>query len=104
MVKNFSTDHSLISNWVSELRNVDVQMDRMRFRKNLERINSVGLISELINYSYEDDIKKKSNYDRIMSCIGFLIAKREKYNQFKKEMTQSQTSIGSLLSSMFKHN
>lgn len=41
MVKNFSTDHSLISNWVSELRNVDVQQDRMRFRKNLERIAEV---------------------------------------------------------------
>lgn len=41
MVKNFSTEHSLISNWVSELRNVDVQNDRMRFRKNLERIAEV---------------------------------------------------------------
>ncbi|MBL7710290.1 MAG: uracil phosphoribosyltransferase [Chitinophagaceae bacterium] len=38
MVINLSEKHSLISNWVSELRNVDVQTDRMRFRRNLERI------------------------------------------------------------------
>lgn len=38
MVINLSEKHSLISSWVSELRNVEVQSDRMRFRRNLERI------------------------------------------------------------------
>lgn len=38
MINNLSDQHSLISNWVSELRNVEVQNDRMRFRRNLERI------------------------------------------------------------------
>ncbi|MEP6712370.1 MAG: uracil phosphoribosyltransferase [Ferruginibacter sp.] len=41
MVHNLSKQHSLISNWVSELRSVDVQQDRMRFRRNLERIAEV---------------------------------------------------------------
>lgn len=41
MVVNLSKEHSLVSNWVSELRNVDVQQDRMRFRRNLERIAEV---------------------------------------------------------------
>lgn len=41
MVHNFSKQHSLVSNWVSELRNVEVQNDRMRFRRNLERIAEV---------------------------------------------------------------
>jgi uracil phosphoribosyltransferase len=41
MVHNLSIDHSLVSNWVGELRNVDVQKDRMRFRRNLERIAEV---------------------------------------------------------------
>ena len=41
MVKNLSESHSLISNWVCELRDVDVQQDRMRFRRNLERIAEV---------------------------------------------------------------
>jgi uracil phosphoribosyltransferase len=38
MIVNLSQQHSLISNWVSELRDVTVQNDRMRFRRNLERI------------------------------------------------------------------
>lgn len=41
MVINLSEEHSLVSNWISELRNVDVQQDRMRFRRNLERIAEV---------------------------------------------------------------
>lgn len=42
MIVNLSQQHSLISNWVSELRNVNVQTDRMRFRRNLERIGEVA--------------------------------------------------------------
>ncbi len=38
MVNNLSEKHSLISNWISELRDLEVQSDRMRFRRNLERI------------------------------------------------------------------
>jgi uracil phosphoribosyltransferase len=41
MVKNLSLDHSLLTNWVSELRDVEIQNDRLRFRKNLERIAEV---------------------------------------------------------------
>lgn len=42
MVVNLSEQHSLISNWVSELRDVEVQTDRMRFRRNLERIGEAA--------------------------------------------------------------
>lgn len=38
MVINLNQHYSLISNWVSELRDVEIQSDRMRFRRNLERI------------------------------------------------------------------
>ena len=41
MVINLSQQHSLVSNWVAELRDVNVQNDRMRFRRNLERIAEV---------------------------------------------------------------
>ncbi|HOZ84660.1 MAG TPA: uracil phosphoribosyltransferase [Niabella sp.] len=41
MIINLSDNHSLLSNWVSELRDVDIQNDRMRFRRNLERIGEV---------------------------------------------------------------
>ncbi len=42
MVINLSEQHSLVSNWVSELRDTEVQNDRMRFRRNLERIAEVA--------------------------------------------------------------
>lgn len=42
MVVNLSDQHSLLSNWVSELRDVEVQKDSMRFRRNLERIGEVA--------------------------------------------------------------
>ncbi|GAB3413479.1 uracil phosphoribosyltransferase [Niabella aquatica] len=41
MIRNLSKSHSLLSNWISELRDIDVQNDRMRFRRNLERIGEV---------------------------------------------------------------
>lgn len=41
MVINLSAAHSLLSNWVAELRHTDIQSDRMRFRRNLERIGEV---------------------------------------------------------------
>ena len=42
MVINLSDQHSLVSNWLSELRDIEVQEDRMRFRKNLEKIGEVS--------------------------------------------------------------
>jgi uracil phosphoribosyltransferase len=41
MVINLSEKHSLLGNWISELRDMDIQMDRMRFRRNLERIGEI---------------------------------------------------------------
>ena len=41
MLVNLSANHSLLTNWVAELRDVNVQTDRMRFRRNLERIGEV---------------------------------------------------------------
>jgi uracil phosphoribosyltransferase len=41
MVINLSDQHSLVSNWICELRDVEVQNDRQRFRLNLERIAEV---------------------------------------------------------------
>lgn len=41
MVHHLSEKHSLISNWIAELRDVEIQKDRMRFRRNIERIGEV---------------------------------------------------------------
>lgn len=42
MLVNLCKDHSLVSNWISEIRDVSIQEDRMRFRRNLERIGEVA--------------------------------------------------------------
>ena len=42
MIKNLSEHHSLVSNWISELRDTSIQGDRMRFRRNIERIGEVA--------------------------------------------------------------
>ena len=41
MVYNLSKDHSIINQFVAELRDVDVQKDRMRFRRNLIRLGEI---------------------------------------------------------------
>ncbi|MEO5682234.1 MAG: uracil phosphoribosyltransferase [Chitinophagaceae bacterium] len=42
MVVNLSQQYSLLSDWVGEIRDTEVQGDRMRFRRNLERIGEVA--------------------------------------------------------------
>jgi len=42
MVINLSEENCLVSTWVAELRDVTVQGDRMRFRRNLQRIGEVA--------------------------------------------------------------
>lgn len=56
MINNLSEHHSLVSNWISELRDVSVQVDRMRFRKNIERIGEVAAyeISKLLPFEVKD--------------------------------------------------
>ncbi|MFP5040629.1 uracil phosphoribosyltransferase [Parasediminibacterium sp. JCM 36343] len=58
MIINLSEGHSLVSNWVSELRDVNVQAYRLRFRRNLERIGEVAAyeISKLLQF-VETDIQ-----------------------------------------------
>jgi uracil phosphoribosyltransferase len=50
MIINLSRDHSLVSNWIAELRDMEQQNDRMRFRRNLERIGEIAAyeISKLL--------------------------------------------------------
>ncbi len=41
MVHNLSLNNSIINQFVSEIRDVQIQKDRMRFRKNLERLGEI---------------------------------------------------------------
>ena len=42
MVHHLAKTNSLVNTWVNELRNINVQQDRMRFRRNMERIGEVA--------------------------------------------------------------
>ncbi|WP_212000144.1 uracil phosphoribosyltransferase [Chitinophaga sp. HK235] len=52
MIINLSETNSLVGEWLSEIRNADVQQDRMRFRRNMERLGEVAAyeISKTLEY------------------------------------------------------
>ena len=52
MVINLCEKHSLLSNWIGEIRDVELQNDRFRFRRNLERIGEVAAyeISKVLSF------------------------------------------------------
>ena len=67
MVINLSERHSLVSNWVTELRDVELQKDRMRFRKNLERIGEV--------IAYEISKRMQFEEKEIETPLGMAVSK-----------------------------
>ncbi len=42
MVTEFIQHHSLVNSWINELRNVNTQADRLKFRRNMERIGEIA--------------------------------------------------------------
>jgi len=52
MVRDFSQSNSIINQFVAEIRNVEIQTDRLRFRRNLERIGEMMAyeISKILDY------------------------------------------------------
>ncbi len=67
MVKviELSSSNTIINNFLAEMRNVEVQNDRMRFRKNLERIG------ELVAY----EISKTLDYETV--CVTTPLGEKE---------------------------
>lgn len=67
MVFNLSEQNSLLNNWMVELRDVQVQADRMRFRRNLERMG------EIIAY----EISKQLTYveKEVQTPLGVTVSK-----------------------------
>lgn len=54
MVRILSAENSIINHFISELRNTDVQHDRMRFRRNLERIGEIAAVQISKTMEYEN--------------------------------------------------
>jgi uracil phosphoribosyltransferase len=56
MVYNISETHSLVCQWMAEIRSVHIQSDRMRFRRNMERLGEVMAyeISKTLPYNTQE--------------------------------------------------
>lgn len=54
MVINLSHQCSLVCDWISEIRDVQIQTDRMRFRRNLERIGEIAAYEISRHLVYEE--------------------------------------------------
>lgn len=53
-IHNFSNDLSILNNFISEIRDANIQKDMMRFRRNIERIG------EILSY----ELSKTLDYDK----------------------------------------
>lgn len=53
MVQILSAQHSILNQFIAEIRDLEIQKDRMRFRRNLERIGEVAAIeiSKTLTYT-----------------------------------------------------
>ena len=67
MVINLSQHYSVLCDWIAEIRDISVQTDRMRFRRNLERIGEIA--------GYE--ISRQLPYEKkeIQTPLGIAITK-----------------------------
>lgn len=62
MIYNLSKNNPLIGRYVAELRDIDIQQDRMRFRRNLERLGEI--------FSYEISKKLPTKTISIKTPLG----------------------------------
>ncbi|HNR19487.1 MAG TPA: uracil phosphoribosyltransferase [Bacteroidia bacterium] len=54
MVNILSKQNSIINHFIAELRNINIQQDRMRFRRNLERIGEIAALEISKTFAYHD--------------------------------------------------
>ena len=62
MVYNFSDRNSLFNNFLKEIRDEEIQRDKLRFRRNLERI------SEIMAYELSKEFKYAS--EKVVTTLG----------------------------------
>ena len=92
MVNVIDTRNSVLNTFLSEIRAVDIQQDRMRFRRNLERVGEVMAyeISKTFDYSART-IQTPINPISVMLprqevVIASVIASRQGVEYVEKEL------------------
>ena len=53
-VKNFSENNSLLNSYIREIRDVTIQNDRLRFRRNIERIGEIMAYEISRSFKYKN--------------------------------------------------
>ena len=74
-IVDFSKTNSVVSKYIAEMRDVNIQNDRMRFRKNIERIGQV--------MAYE--ISKELNYEKLDVSVFSRAYQIERYCEIIEE-------------------
>jgi uracil phosphoribosyltransferase len=107
MVNNLGKGNSLLNQYISELRDVEIQKDTMRFRKNLSRIGSIFAyeISKKLEYKSREiitplgtsEMKVLKNYPVVASIIRAGLPVHQGFLDFfdRSENSQPQTFFGS---------
>lgn len=71
MLKNLGEDNSIFNEFLSEIRDKDIQKDSLRFRRNLERVGEI--------FAYEISKKLKFTPKDVVTPLG--IAKMSVFNE-----------------------
>lgn len=66
MLHHISENIPLVQEWINELRDVNIQKDRMRFRRNIERVGEVAAV-EISKYLKTEKINIQTPLDSIES-------------------------------------
>ena len=76
MIKLLENNNSILNRFIAELRNVNIQSDPMRFRRNLERIGEVFAyeISKTLNYKQEQVITPLGTSDVMLPDDKLVLA------------------------------
>jgi uracil phosphoribosyltransferase len=67
MVYHLAKEHSILNTYVNELRDINIQSDRARFRKNMERIGQIIAmeISKKMSYTSHSVTTPLATYDGV---------------------------------------
>lgn len=66
MLKILSDNFSLVNSWINDLRNVEIQQDRMKFRRNMERIGEIAAF-EISKTLEQKTVEITTPLDKIIS-------------------------------------
>ena len=79
-VIDFSKTNSILNQYISEIRNVEVQNDRLRFRRNIERIGEIMAYEMSKELAYS--IFGKKHPDTTGSCSGKYTGQQFSYQHY----------------------